>query len=154
MLRKAVPEARTLLVGGLDPSPNSVGQTELDSWIAGGLEYLGHLDDVRPAISQAAVIVLPSYREGTPRSVLEGMAMGRAIVTTDAPGCRETVEVDVNGLLVPPRDTQALFAAMMSLVGKDRVIENMGRASRIIAEEKYEGKAVARDIMRLAGLIR
>lgn len=152
MLREAVPEARTLLVGGIDPSPNSVSQAELDIWVAGGLEYLGYIDDVRAAISEASIVVLPSYREGTPRSVLEGMAMGRAIITTDAPGCRETVKDGLNGLLVPPRDTQALFQAMMSLVGKGEVIEIMGRASRKIAEQKYEGRAVAKDIMRLAGL--
>jgi glycosyltransferase involved in cell wall biosynthesis len=152
MVRKALPEVRTLLVGGLDPSPNSVSQNELDGWVADGLEYLGQLSDVRPALAQAGVVVLPSYREGTPRSVLEGMAMGRAIITSDAPGCRETVEAGLNGVLVPPRNSEALFSAMMSLAGKDGVVESMGRASRKIAEEKYEGKSVARDIMRLAGL--
>ena len=151
-LRKALPDVRTLLAGGLDPSPNSVSQNELDSWVAGGLEYLGYLSDVRPAIVQASVVVLPSYREGTPRSVLEGMAMGRAIITTDAPGCRETVKAGINGMLVPPRNTDALFDTMISLAGKGNVIDSMGRASRHIAEEKYEGKSVARDIMRLAGL--
>ena len=151
-LRKALPGVRTLLVGGLDPSPNSVGQKELDGWVAGGLEYLGHLSDVRPAIAQASVVVLPSYREGTPRSVLEGMAMGRAIITTDAPGCRETVKAGINGILVPPRNSEALFDAMVSLAATDRVIDSMGRASRQIAEEKYEGKAVAREIIRQAGL--
>ena len=127
-------------------------QNELDSWVAGGLEYLGHLNDVRPAFAQASVVVLPSYREGTPRSVLEGMAMGRAIITTDAPGCRETVKTGLNGILVPPRNTEALFNAMMSLAGNVRVVKNMARASRQIAEEKYEGKSVARETLRLAGL--
>jgi glycosyltransferase involved in cell wall biosynthesis len=151
-LRELMPGVRTLLAGGPDPSPNSVRQNELDSWVAGGLEYLGHLNDVRPAFAQASVVVLPSYREGTPRSVLEGMAMGRAIITTDAPGCRETVKTGLNGILVPPRNTEALFNAMMSLAGNVRVVKNMARASRQIAEEKYEGKSVARETMRLAGL--
>jgi glycosyltransferase involved in cell wall biosynthesis len=151
-LRKAMPDVRTILVGGLDPSANSVKQDELDGWVAGGLEYLGQLSDVRSAIAQASVVVLPSYREGTPRSVLEGMAMGRAIITTDVPGCRETVKAALNGILVPPRNADALFNAMMSLAGNDHVVESMGRASRKIAEEKYEGKSVARNIMRLAGL--
>ena len=151
-LRKMLPEVRTLLVGGIDPSPNSVSQNELSGWVAGGLEYVGHLDDVRPAVAQASVIVLPSYREGTPRSVLEGMAMARAIITTDAPGCRETIKAGVNGILVPPRNSEALFDAMRLLAAKNSVVESMGRASRQIAEEKYEGKSVARDIIRLAGL--
>ena len=151
-LRRLLPEVRTLLVGGLDPSPNSVRRNELDGWIEDGLEYLGHLDDVRPAIAQASVIVLPSYREGTPRSVLEGMAMARAVITTNAPGCRETAKTGVNGILVPPRNAEALFDAMLLLAGKNSGVESMGRASRKIAEEKYEGRSVARDIIRLAGL--
>ena len=151
-LRRVMPHVRTLLVGGFEPSSNAVKQKELDGWIAGGLEFLGHLSDVRLALAQASVIVLPSYREGTPRSVLEGMAMGRAIITTDAPGCRETVKTGLNGLLVPPRDTDALFDAMMALAGNNRTVKNMARASRQIAEEKYEGRSVARDTMRLAGL--
>ena len=152
-LRRVMPHVRTLLVGGFDPSSNAVKQKELDGWVAGGLEFLGHLSDVRPALAQASVIVLPSYREGTPRSVLEGMAMGRAVITTDAPGCRETVKSGQNGILVPPRDTDALFDAMRALAGNHRIVKNMGRSSRQIAEEKYEGKSVARDTMRLAGLI-
>lgn len=151
-LRKAMPEVRTLLVGGPDPSSNSVIRDELDGWVTSGLEYLGHLNDVRPAFAQASIVVLPSYREGTPRSVLEGMAMGRAIITTDVPGCRETVKAGLSGILVPPRNSEALFAAMKSLAGNSRAVKSMGRASRHIAEEKYEGKSVARDIMRLAGL--
>ncbi len=78
--------------------------------------------------------------------------MGRAIITTDAPGCRETVKTGLNGILVPPRDTDALFDAMMALAGNNRTVKNMARASRQIAEEKYEGRSVARDTMRLAGL--
>lgn len=151
-LRRVMPHVRTLLVGGFDPSSNAVKQKELDGWVAGGLEFLGHLSDVRPALAQASVIVLPSYREGTPRSVLEGMAMGRAVITTDAPGCRETVKSGQNGILVPPRDTDALFDAMKALAGNHHTVKRMGRASRKIAEEKYEGKSVARDTMRLAGL--
>ena len=151
-LRKVLPEVRTLLVGGLDPSPNSINQTELDGWKARGLEYLGHLDDVRSALAQASVIVMPSYREGTPRSVLEGMAMGRAVITTDAPGCRETVTTGINGILVAPRNSEALYDAMKFLAENAETIKKMAGASRHIAEEKYEGKSVARAIIHLAGL--
>jgi glycosyltransferase involved in cell wall biosynthesis len=151
-LRKVMPEVRTLLVGGPDPSSNSVIRDELEGWVTDGLEYLGYLNDVRPAYAQASIVVLPSYREGTPRSVLEGMAMGRAIITTDVPGCRETVKAGLSGILVPPRDTEALFDAMIALAGNNRMVKNMGRASRQVAEEKYESRSVARDTMRLAGL--
>jgi len=80
------------LVGWIDDNPSAISQAELDEWIADGrLKYWGKLSDVRPTIAESSVYVLPSYREGTPRTVLEAMAMGRAIITTDAPGCRETV---------------------------------------------------------------
>jgi glycosyltransferase involved in cell wall biosynthesis len=151
-IREALPGARTLLVGGFDPSPNAVSPDEVATWISGGLEHLGQLDDVRPAISSASVVVLPSYREGTPRSVLEGMAMGRAIITTDVPGCRETVTNGENGLLVPARNAEALFDAMKRLAADPGLVARMGRRSREIACGKYEGRAVARSVMNLADL--
>jgi glycosyltransferase involved in cell wall biosynthesis len=152
-LRKEFPNAQVYLAGSLDPSPNSVSQIELDSWVKDGIKYLGHVDDVRTIISQASIIVLPSYREGTPRSVLEGMAMGRAIITTDAPGCRETVQHGINGLLVKPRDSVALFEAMKSLAQNQNRVEQMGKAAHKMAQEKYEGKAVARSVLKLAGIL-
>jgi glycosyltransferase involved in cell wall biosynthesis len=148
-----VPHAITSLAGWIDSSPDAVTQAELSAWQADGLNFLGRLSDVRPAISQASVVVLPSYREGTPRSVLEGMAMGRAIITTDAPGCRETVVHGVNGLLVPPRDAGALARAMTELAGNPARVAAMGRESRRIAEEKYDAKAVALDTLRKAGIL-
>src|SRR3546814_8590412 len=80
------------------------------------IDYLGRLDDVRPAIAACSVYVLPSYREGTPRTVLEAMAMGRAIITTDAPGCRQTVEEGRNGYLVPPRRSEEHTSELQSLM--------------------------------------
>ncbi len=151
-LRSKYPQARTMLVGGLDPSPNSISQDELDGWVEEGMEYKGMLQDVRPALAEASVVVLPSYREGTPRSVLEGMAMGRAIITTDAPGCRETVMQGVNGLLVAPRDVASLQEAMMLLAARPDQIETMGRLSQKYVAEKFEAKAVAQAVMRLAGV--
>ena len=101
-IRTAYPEVRCLLVGWIDTNPNAIAQDELDAWTADGtLDFLGHLDDVRPAIALSSVYVLPSYREGTPRTVLEAMAMGRAVITTDAPGCRETVVHGDNGFWCP-----------------------------------------------------
>jgi glycosyltransferase involved in cell wall biosynthesis len=151
-IRQAFPGIRTMLIGNLDPSPNSVTQAELDQWIADGMDYLGFLQDVRPAIAQTSIVVLPSYREGTPRSVLEGMAMGRAIITTDAPGCRETVVNGKNGLLVRPRDEEALFQAMKNLLEQPLLVAQMGENSRDYAAKKFEAKAVARAVMTLAGL--
>src|SRR5699024_7768276 len=85
-VKQEYPQARFRLVGWIDDNPDAINQQELDSWLQSGtLEFLGKLTDVRPAIAESSVYVLPSYREGTPRTVLEAMAMGRPVVTTDAP---------------------------------------------------------------------
>ena len=151
-LKAEHPEVPITLVGDFDPSPNSLSRRELDELIRCGIDYKGHLADVRPAIASCSVYVLPSYREGTPRSVLEAMAMGRAIITTDAPGCRETVRDGENGFLVRPRDSNSLFEAMMRLVGEPSLALSMGAASRRIAEAKYDVRQVNANLLRYAGL--
>lgn len=151
-LKAEHPELPIALVGYLDPSPDSLTQAELDDLVSRGIDYRGSLKDVRPAIAEASVYVLPSYREGTPRSVLEAMAMGRAIVTTDAPGCRETVEDGVNGYLVPPRNTDALHDAMLKFIDNPALAATMGPQSRAIAERKYDVHKVNADMLRYAGL--
>ncbi len=137
-LKARFPQARFQLVGWRDPGPDTVGEDELKSWIDGGIEHLGRLADVRPAIAAARIYVLPSYREGTPRSVLEAMAMGRPVITTDAPGCRETVVDGVNGLLVPPGNAVALEAAMERLLLEPELAEAMGRASLDRVRARYD----------------
>ena len=127
------------LVGGLDSNPDGLGIAEVEEWVrTGNIIWHGALDDVQPALAAAHVYVLPSYREGTPRTVLEAMATGRAIITTDAPGCRETVQEGVNGFLVPVRDVKALVAAMEEFLLKPELIERMGKNSRQIAIDKYD----------------
>ncbi len=151
-VRAIIPEARFLLAGMLDTGPDAVSQEELDRWIASGIEYLGHLGDVRPAITQASVFVLPSWREGTPRTVLEAMGMGRPIITTDAPGCRETTVDGVNGFLVPVRDSEALAAAMIRL-GRDSALRTrMAAESRRISEQKYSVDKVNQSLIDGLGL--
>lgn len=140
------------LVGDFDPSPDSLSQKELDELVRCGIDYKGYMADVRPAIASCSVYVLPSYREGTPRSVLEAMAMGRAIITTDAPGCRETVREGENGFLVPPRDADSLYRAMMRFVEQPDIAPKMGDASRKFAEAKYDVRQVNEDLLRYAGL--
>ena len=141
-------DARFLLAGYLDEGPDGIRRDELDAWIAGGVEFLGRLDDVRPAIAQASVYVLPSYREGTPRSVLEAMAMGRPIVTTDVPGCRETVIEGENGLLVPARNAAALAEAMEKLLDDAASRARMGERSRALCEARYDVEQVNAEMMR------
>ena len=152
-LRASHTESRFLLVGGLDTNPDGISQGELNEWIRDKvIEYLGHLDDVKPAIAQASVYVLPSYREGTPRSVLEAMAMGRPIITTDAPGCRETVIDGENGFLVPVKSVDALVTAMQCFIDQPDLIEPMGKRSRQIAEDKYDVHKVNAVMLKAMGI--
>lgn len=141
------------LVGWIDENPDTIREQELNAWMAEGVvEYLGRLSDVRPAIADCAVYVLPSYREGTPRTVLEAMAMGRPIITTDAPGCRETVVDGHNGLLVPVKAVDELVAAMEKFVLSPELVERMGKRSREIAEAKYDVNAVNAVMLREMGI--
>lgn len=133
------PQAQFHLVGWGDGNPEAIKAEELDAWIADGtIKYLGRLDDVRPAISDATVYVLPSYREGTPRTVLEAMAMGRPIITTDAPGCRETVIDGENGFLVPVKSVDQLAKAMERFIQDPQLAPRMGQRSRDLAVSKYD----------------
>ncbi len=147
------PEARFQLLGGIDTNPTAINQETLDQLRADGtIEYLGTVRDVRPIVAGAHVIVLPSYHEGMPRSVLEGMSMGRAIITTDVPGCRETVAPGKNGLLVPHADASALAAAMCELLKDPSVLPSMGRESRRMAEARFDVHEVNGVIFGALGL--
>ena len=138
-IRVKHPQIAFSLVGWIDENPDAIAQHELDTWLAEGVvEYIGRLSDVRPAIAASSVYVLPSYREGTPRTVLEAMAMGRAVITTDAPGCRETVVDGDNGFLVPVKSVGGLVAAMQQFIDDPALAERMGGRSRAIAENKYD----------------
>lgn len=142
------PEAEFHLVGWIDDNPSAIAQAELDQWIAeGAIHYWGKLSDVRPAIAASSVYVLPSYREGTPRTVLEAMAMGRAVITTDAPGCRETVANGVNGYLVAVKSVDELVQCIQYFIQDPKLIEYMGQRSREIALNKYDVHQVNKHMM-------
>ncbi len=148
-LKNRYPQARFLLAGDLDPNPRSIQEAELTAWQRNGtIEYLGYLDDVRPAIKAAQVYVLPSYREGTPRTVLEAMAMGRPIVTSDATGCRETVINRRNGFLVPIGDPEGLARAMQQFILSPELAQRMGLESLALAREKYDVQKVNAAILK------
>ena len=115
--------------------------------MAQGLEYLGSSDDVRPHLADARIYVLPSYREGTPRSVLEAMAVGRAILTSDAPGCRETVVDGVNGFLIPVRDVGILESKMRWMIENPESSKHMALESLRIVREKYDVNKVNEVLM-------
>ncbi|MFC3703885.1 glycosyltransferase family 4 protein [Devosia honganensis] len=153
MVKAACPQARFLLVGGQDDNPGSIAASEVRQWVAEGLvEWPGHVP-VRPWLEQTSVFVLPSYyREGIPRSTQEAMAMARAIVTTDSVGCRETVVEGRNGYLVPPRDPEALAAAMRRFIDDPQKIAAMGQQSRHLAEARFDVRQVNAKIIEAMGL--
>jgi len=138
-IRIQEPETRFVVLGGFDSNPHGIAQADIESWVAEGLiESPGHVP-VKPWLAQSSVFVLPSYyREGVPRSIQEAMAMGRPIITTDAPGCRETVVEGRNGFLIPERDVDALVMTMQRFIKQPELIASMGRESRKLAEERFD----------------
>ena len=157
-LRALLPEARFQLLGPIDQGNRTgIGRGDLDRWVADGvIEYLGSADDVRSHIAAASVIVLPSYREGLPRSLLEAAAMGRPLIATHVAGCREVVEDGVNGYLCNVRDPLSLAAAMnrfAKLAPEARA--EMGAASRRKVQQGFSEEIVVRTYVnaldRLAG---
>ncbi len=151
LLKQRYPDTRFWLLGGLDTNPSALKREEIEQWVEEGtLEWFGHVSDVRPYFAQTSVYVLPSYREGVPRSTQEAMAMGRPVITTDAPGCRETVIDGENGFLVPPRDVEALVEAMERFIQNPELISTMGQASRKLAEQRFD---VHKINQRIIGII-
>lgn len=147
-IKKQYPMAEFILAGPFDPNPSAIPEHYVNEWESDGIGcYVGEIGDVRSLLASCAVYVLPSYREGTPRTVLEAMATGRAVITTDAPGCRETVLEGYNGRKVPVSDTKALAAAMRAFIDNPEDIERMGSNGRIMAAEKYDARKVAADML-------
>ena len=145
-VRREHPDVRVWVAGPLDSrNPASIAPQAMKRWVDEGLfEYLGVLDDVRPVLEEADCVVLPSYyREGTPRALLEAAAMGRPIITTDMPGCRDVVDDGVNGFLVPPREIPALAGRMAAMVkASTDEIAQMGQRSRNKAMRQFDEQLV------------
>jgi glycosyltransferase involved in cell wall biosynthesis len=137
--------ARFVLVGKVDPTnPSGIAESQLRAWTNEGLvEWWGHRDDMPATLAAAHVIVLPSYREGLPKVLLEAAACGRAIVATDVPGCREIVRHEVNGLLVPPNDSPALADAICTLTADPSFRGEAGRRGRAIVSAEFSLARIA-----------
>ena len=154
IVKRKYPSATFSLAGWLDDNPAAVSQEDLSQWVSDGtIDLLGKLDDVCPAIIDCSVYVLPSYREGMPRTVLEAMAMGRPVITTDAPGCRDTVIEGENGFLVPIKSPKSLAEAMTRFTEHPECLETMGRKSRDLAERKFDVHKVNEIILKSLGVI-
>lgn len=133
-------EVRFVLVGDVDfDNPNSISQPELDSFIASAtVEHWGYAANVQEAIAKSNIMVLPSYREGLPKSLLEAAACGRAVITTDVPGCRDAITPDITGLLVPVKNIDKLAETIIALLNNDEKRTAMGAAGRKLAEEAFD----------------
>jgi glycosyltransferase involved in cell wall biosynthesis len=149
ILKSRGTEAIFQIAGTLDPgNASSVDQKTLDSWrIEGAVDLLGHVDPIDDVLAQASIVVLPSYREGVPRILLEAGAMGKPVVATDVPGCREAVAHGQNGLLVPPGDSEAPASAIYCLLADPRLRYAMGRDGREKVMREFSEEAVALSTM-------
>ena len=140
-LKTQFPSARFQLLGFLDTAnPRAITPAMLESWVNEGVvDYLGSTDDVRPFLAAADCVVLPSYREGTSRALLEAAAMGKPLIVSDVPGCREVVDANVSGLLCKAKDSHSL-AEKMTEFAKFSLAERaaMGRAGRRKMEKEYD----------------
>lgn len=155
LVRASHPEAEFWLVGPEDPSPDGIPLSEVVGWQERGwVKYHGETLDVRPMLASCSVFVLPSYHEGMPRAVLEALAVGRPIITTDVPGCRETVVPNENGFLAPSGDSHALVERMNWFLANPKAWERMGLRSRAMAEARFDVRLVNEQLIREMGLKR
>jgi len=148
------PEVCFDLLGWVDENPNSLNLEQIEAWQKEGIiKYHGAASDVRPFYEQSSVFVLPTYyKEGTPRTILEAMAMKRPIITTNTPGCKETVEQGVNGFLIPPRNENSLYEKVIYFIENPDDVVKMGEESYRIAKEKYDVNKVNEDILNFMSL--
>ena len=142
---------RLLLAGQRDPAnPASIAAAEVDAWKRReGIEVLGHVSDIRKVWAAAHIAVLPSRREGLPKSLLEAAACGRPLVATDVPGCREIARAGVNALLVPVDDAAALADAIEQLARDPQLRKTLGQAGRLIVEHEFSDARIGRETVAL-----
>ncbi len=151
IVKSKYPNAKFVVIGGLDAhNPRGLKQHELDALIEQAIiEYPGYVSNIEDWIAQSSVFVLPSYREGVPRSTQEAMAIGRPVITTDVPGCRETVEDGVNGFLVPKWYASALAEKMIYFIEHPQQINLMGAESHRMAIEKFDADKVNQKLLSI-----
>lgn len=148
IVKSKYPQTMFLFVGGIDPSPNRISQKEIDKYKDLNIvEFKGHLKDVRTALKESSVFVLPSYHEGMSRSIQEALATGRPIITTNVPGCREGVKFGKNGFLINKGSYDQLAAKMIWFIENPELILNMGAESRKIAEQLFDVNKINKQII-------
>jgi glycosyltransferase involved in cell wall biosynthesis len=152
VLKKGGSVARFVLVGKPDPgNPATISDNELKQWVSEEvIEWWGYSDDIPQVFASSTMVVLPSYYgEGLPKVLIEAAACGRAVITTDHPGCRDAIEPDVTGLLVPVRDSHALANAIKRLLNNPSLCEEIGRAGRKLAERSFDVRQVIAQHMHI-----
>lgn len=154
IVKQIYPDVQFTVLGAIDSSnPGALQQSELDTLVSSSIiNYPGQVDNVQDWITASHVFVLPSYREGVPRSTQEAMAIGRAVITTDVPGCRETVIEGVNGFLVEKWNPQVLAEKMIYFIEHPKEIKKMGYESYKIAQEKFDANKVNGRLITMLGL--
>jgi glycosyltransferase involved in cell wall biosynthesis len=152
-VRRSMPDVRFCIVGEIDVrNPSAVAEETVRAWQNEGvIEWFGHTDEVRPHIARADMVVLPSYREGMPRSLMEASAMGKPVIATDVVGCREVVEHGRTGLLVPVRDSEALAKAIIELARDPEQRARMGAAGREKMLREFDERFVIESAIRAYG---
>ena len=151
LLNERGSKARFWVVGDPDPgNPSTATENDLEQWRKEGVvEVMGYNDDIPSLLTKSHIIALPSYREGLPKTLIEAAAAGRAVVTTDVPGCRDAITPNETGLLVPPRDAHALADAIEYLIENPDKRQAMGRAGRKLAEEAFDVRQVVAAHMKI-----
>lgn len=152
-IKKKYADVRCMLVGPYDSNPSALKNKDITPYIDdGSIEFFGEQPDVRPYIEQCSVYVLPSYHEGTPKTVLEAMAMGRPIITTNTVGCKETVSNGLNGYLVPVKDSNAVAEKMEWFIDHPDIISGMGLESLRICKDKFDVRKINADLIKYMNL--
>ena len=151
IVKKKFPTVIFNLVGPEETSPDAISLDEVNSW-SNYVNYKGSIKDVRPLIKDAHVFILPSYHEGLPRSTLEAMSMGRAVITTNAFGCKETVKNGINGFIVSVASIDMLVEKMIWFIEHSEQIEPMGIESRRMVVEKFDVHKVNVKMLDIMGL--
>lgn len=152
-LRMDTSRFRCQIAGFIDENPSSVTESDIQHWAKSGtVENLGRLEDPRPALAACSVLVLPSHGEGMPMAVLEAMATGRAIITSEAPGCRGTIIDGESGILVPPGSPAALAVAMEQFLEDPALVVSMGRAAHARAVKLFDSRTVNLRVLAALGI--
>lgn len=154
IVKEKFPQTIFTVLGGIDEANlGALTQGELTQYIDQNvIDYPGHVENIAERIKQSHVFVLPSYREGVPRSTQEAMAIGRPVITTDVPGCRDTVIDGVNGFLVPKWNPQALAEKMIYFIEHPEQVRMMGDQSHKIAIEKFDAEKVNQRLLEILGI--